>query len=71
MEHPDVVKVLEKVVSASLDDDHNNQAVALKLVMDRSLPISNFGKKFSNREAIFIRVSVINKAPDVIECEVL
>ena len=35
LEHPDVPKVLEKVVSAALDDEHKNQAVAQKLVMDR------------------------------------
>jgi hypothetical protein len=54
-----------------LDDGRNNQAVAQKLVMDRLLPISTFEKYFDNREAIFIRVSVINKATDAIKSEVL
>ena len=44
LEHPDVLKVLEKVDNASLDDDHNNQAIAQKLVMDRLLPIRPFEK---------------------------
>ena len=35
LEHPDVHEVLEKVVSGSRDEDHNGQAVAQKLVMDR------------------------------------
>tara|TARA_B100000989_G_scaffold294078_1_gene272460 strand:+ start:91 stop:303 length:213 start_codon:yes stop_codon:yes gene_type:complete len=39
VEHPDVLKVPEKVDNASLDDDHNNQAIAQKLVVDRLLPI--------------------------------
>ena len=43
-EHHDVLKVLEKVDNASLDDDHNNQAIAQKLVMDRLLPIRPFEK---------------------------
>ena len=71
LEYPDVPKVLEKVVSAALDDEHKNQAVAQKLVMDRLLPISTFEKKFDNRESITIRVSVIDKAPEAIEGEVI
>ena len=43
LEHPDVPKVLEKVVSAALDDEHKNQAVAQKLVMD-NFPLSTFDK---------------------------
>ena len=50
LEHPDVPKVLEKVVSAALDDEHKNQAVAQKILMDRILPISTFEKQFDNRE---------------------
>ena len=42
LEHPDVPKVLEKVVSAALDDEHKNQAVAQKILMDRILPKSTF-----------------------------
>ena len=49
LEHPDVPKVLEKVVSAALDDEHKNQAVAQKILMDRILPISTFEKQFDNR----------------------
>ena len=44
LEHPDVLKVLEKVDNASLDDDHNNQPIAQKLAVDRLLPIRPFEK---------------------------
>ena len=71
MEHPDVPKVREKVISAALDDDHKNQAVAQKILMERLLPISTFEKKFENRESITISVSVIDKAPEAIEGEVI
>ena len=54
-----------------MDNNQNNQAVAQKLVKDRLLPNSTFEKKFDKREAIFITVSVINKAPDAIEGEAL
>ena len=50
LEHPNVPKVLEKVVSAALDDEHKSQAVAQKILMDRILPISTFEKQFDNRE---------------------
>ena len=44
LEHPDVLKVLEKVDSAAPDDDHNNQAIAQKIVVDRLLSIRPFDK---------------------------
>ena len=59
LEHPDVPKVLEKVVSAALDDEHKNQAVAQKLVMDRLLPISTFDKGTDFKERINIIISTI------------
>ena len=67
LEHPDVPKVLEKVVSAALDDEHKNQAVAQKILMDRILPISTFEKQFDNREQITI--SVIDKESETLEGE--
>ena len=67
LEHPDVPKVLEKVVSAALDDEHKNQAVAHKILMDRILPISTFEKQFDNRKKITI--SVIGKESETLEGE--
>ena len=52
LEHPDVPKVLEKVVSAALDDEHKNQAVAHKILMDSILPTSTFEKQFDNRKKL-------------------
>ena len=71
LEHPDVPKVVEKVVSAALDDEHKNQAVAQKILMDRILPISTFDKQFDNREKITINVSVIGKESEKLEGEVI
>ena len=71
LEHPDVPKVLEKVISAALDDEHKNQAVAQKLVMDRLLPISTFEKKFDNRESVKVTISVIDAKAKVIDGEVV
>jgi len=69
LEHPDVPKVLEKVVSAALDDEHKNQAVAQKILMDRILPISTFDTKYDTQEKITINVSVIE--PKTIKGEVI
>ena len=69
LEHPDVPKVLEKVVSAALDDEHKNQAVAQKILMDRILPISTSDTKYDTQEKITINVSVIE--PKTIKGEVI
>ena len=67
LEHPDVPKVLEKVVSAALNDEHENQAVAQKILMDRILPIGTFEKQFDNPEKTTI--SVIGKESETLEGE--
>jgi len=54
LEHPDVPKVLEKAVSAARDDEHKNQAVAHKILMDRILAISTFDKATDYKERINI-----------------
>ena len=59
LEHPDVPKVLEKVVSAALDDNHKNQTAAQKILMDRILPISTFDKGTDFKERINIIISTI------------
>ena len=59
LEHPDVPKVIETVIRTALDDNHKNQAVAQKLVMDRLLPISTFEKAVDSREKINIVINTI------------
>ena len=71
LEHPDVPKVLEKVVRTALDDNHKNQAVAQKLVMDRLLPISTFEKAVDSREKINIVINTIRPEKKAIEGEVI
>ena len=71
MEHPDILKVLRKVVGASLDDDHNNQAVVQKPVMDRLLPISTLEKAVDSREKINIVINTIRPEKEAIEVEVI
>jgi hypothetical protein len=71
LEHPDVPTVIETVVRTALDETHRNQTAAQKILMDRILPISTFDKKYDTKEKITINVSVIDKAPEAIEGEVI
>ena len=45
LEHPDVPKFMETAIWAALDDNHTNQAVAQKILMDRMLSISTLEKQ--------------------------
>ena len=59
IEHPDRAKVVEAVYRAALDDEHRNQAAAMKLLMDRMLPISFCDKNADIREKITININSI------------
>ena len=65
--HPDNHKVIETIYRAALDDNHKNQAVAQKLVMDRLLPISTFEKSVDSREKINIVINTIRPEKEAIE----
>ena len=71
LEHPDVPKVIETVIRTALDDNHKNQAVAQKLVMDRLLPISMFEKSVDSREKPNIVINTIRPIKETIEGEVI
>ena len=63
--------MLEKVVRIASDNNHKNQAVAQKLVMDRLLPISMFEKAVDNREKINIVINTIRPEKEAFEGEVI
>ena len=69
--HPDNHKVIETIYRAALDDNHKNQAVAQKLVMDRLLPISTFEKSVDSREKINIVINTIRPEKEAFEGEVI
>ena len=71
LEHPDVLKVLKKFVRTALDDDHKNQVVAQKLVMDRLLPISTFEKPIDSREKINIVIRTLRPDHETVEGEMI
>lgn len=57
-------KVIEKVISIALEDGHPVQSAALKMCMDRVLPISYFDKKNEQggRNAVSITITGVGGA---------
>ena len=71
LEYPEVPKVIETVIRTALDDNHKNQTAAQKILMDRMLPISTFGKAVDNREKINIVINTIRPEIEALEGEVI
>jgi len=63
-EHPDRANAVEAVYRAALDDDHKHQAAAMKILMDRMLPISFCDKDSEVRQSINITISGIETQND-------
>ena len=55
-ENEDVEKVIDMIFEAALDDNHKNQAVAWKILMDRLLPLSACEKQ-QGRSSIEINIT--------------
>ena len=55
------VNVVQKTVQIALDDDHPAQMAALKLCMDRMLPVTLFEKEGKQRSAITINITGIGE----------
>ena len=58
--------VAQKVIEIALNDDHPHQLVALKMCLDRTLPISMFEKDKSQRSAVSITISGLGE-PTIID----
>jgi len=59
--------VAQKVIEIALNDDHPHQLVALKMCLDRTLPISMFEKDKSQRSAVTINITGLGEEPTIIE----
>ena len=55
--------VAEKVIQIALNDEHPGQMAALKMCMDRTLPIGMFEKDKNQRSAITISITGIGEVP--------
>jgi hypothetical protein len=61
--------VAQKVIEIALNDDHPHQLVALKMCLDRTLPISLFEKDKSQRSAVTINITGLGQEPLVVDTE--
>lgn len=62
--------VAEKVIQIALNDNHPGQLAAIKMCMDRALPISMFEKSSAQRSAVTINITGLGQAvpePTVID----
>lgn len=58
--------VAQKVIEIALNDGHPGQMAALKMCIDRTLPISMFEKDKSQRSAVTINITGLGDAPTII-----
>jgi len=61
--------VAQKVIEIALNDDHPHQLVALKMCLDRTLPVSMFEKDKSQRSAVTINITGLGQEPTIIDTE--
>ena len=59
--------VAQKVIEIALNDDHPHQLVALKMCLDRTLPVSMFEKDKSQRSSVTISITGIGAEPTIID----
>ena len=61
--------VAQKVIEIALNDEHPGQMAALKMCIDRTLPVSMFEKDKSQRSAVTINITGLGQEPTVIETD--
>jgi hypothetical protein len=59
--------VIDKIVQIALDDKHPNQVAALKMCIDRVLPVSLFEKEANNSKSIQINIINTSDQPSEID----
>ena len=59
--------VAQKVIDIALNDNHPGQMAAIKMCIDRSMPVSMFEKDKGARSAVTINITGIGELPTIIE----
>ena len=59
--------VAQKVIEIALNDEHPGQMAALKMCIDRTLPVSMFEKDKSQRSAVTINITGLGGEPTIID----
>lgn len=57
--NPKSEALVEKLLNTALDDDHKNQAVAMKLIADRLLPVAGFTYDGKQQAQVSINITGI------------
>ena len=55
--NPKSPKLIEKLFDTAFDDDHKNQAVAMKLLADRLMPVAGFTADGKQQAAVSINIT--------------
>ena len=55
------------MIEIALNDEHPGQMAALKMCIDRTLPVSMFEKDKSQRSAVTISITGIGGEPTILE----
>lgn len=55
--HSSLDRYVEKLFSMALDDDHSAQAVAVKIIAERILPVASFATESKKSSAVNINIS--------------
>ena len=58
--NPRSPKLVEKMFDMAFDDEHKNQAVALKLLADRLMPVAGFTADGKANAAVSINITGLN-----------
>lgn len=59
--------VAQKVIDIALNDNHPGQMAAIKMCIDRSMPVSMFEKDKGARSAVTINITGLGEAPQIID----
>ncbi len=61
--HPGSPKLIDKLFSTAFDDEHKNQAVAMKILSDRVLPSAGFTFDGKSNNQVSINITGLNESP--------
>lgn len=61
--HPGSPKLIDKLFSTAFDDEHKNQAVAMKILSDRVLPSAGFTFDGKSNNQVSINITGLSDSP--------
>ena len=67
LKNPITLKVVEKSIEIAMDDSHPGQMAAMKMIMDRALPVRGFDmeRQHAEKGGITINITGLNQEKEV------